>query len=245
MNRMLIGGFAVLLLAGGVIAIATATVMWNRDRQAFDDDMFDSEIDANFVAAANSKPEGSEEGILKRYTLLDQHDQPFKSESLQGKVHVVSFFFSSCPSTCALQNQQVANLQREFGDEGVEFVSITCDPAKDTPAVLREYASKLNAKPGWWFLTSPDLLYLRRIAGEIYTIMLEKQTHSSRLLLVDRNGEIRDTCHYNEPEPMKKFKAEIAVCLEEPVGKPATEASDPASETVSVAVEAEQPPSPE
>ena len=239
MNKAIIAGLGIVVLAGGIIALVTGSAMWRNQREDVAGGS-DFEVDPDWVPAG--PPKGADEEWLTRYTLTDQYGNKFESESMQGEVHVVSFFFSSCPSVCWLQNQQIGNLQREFDDEGVKFVSITCDPAIDTPGVLRQYAAKLNAKPGWWFLTAPDLEYLRRIASEVYMVALEKQTHSSRLLLVGRNGEIRASCHFNEPEELAKFKETIHECLREEYDPSAAE-PEASADVESLA--AEEPPSPE
>lgn len=226
MNKAVIGGLAIVTLAGGIIALATGAVLYNRAQKPVALEPIATEVDPDYTPAR--PPKGANADWLKRYTLTDQFGKEFESEQMTGEVHVVSFFFSSCPSVCWLQNQQVKNLQNEFHDEGVQFISITCDPARDKPAVLKQYAQKLGAKSGWWFLTSPDLKYLERIAAEIYTVSLQKQTHSSRLLLIDRNGETRGTYHYNEPEEMSKMKQMIRVCLQEEM-KPKIPAEEPPS----------------
>src|SRR5215207_4062973 len=80
----------------------------------------------------------------------------FYSDVLKGKTVVVNAFFTTCTSVCPPMNRNMEKIQEVFGDRvgrEVFFVSITVDPAVDTPARMKEYAQKFHAGPGWVFLT--------------------------------------------------------------------------------------------
>jgi protein SCO1 len=90
--------------------------------------------------------------------LLDQdgNKKRFYSDVLKGKTVVVNAFFTTCTSVCPPMNRNMEKIQDAFGDrvgKDVFLVSISVDPATDTPARLKEYASKFHARPGWLFLT--------------------------------------------------------------------------------------------
>jgi protein SCO1/2 len=90
--------------------------------------------------------------------LLDQDGKKlrFYSDVLKGKSVVVNAFFTTCTSVCPPMNRNMEKIQEAFGDrvgKDVFLVSITVDPATDTPPRLKEYAEKFHAKPGWLFLT--------------------------------------------------------------------------------------------
>jgi protein SCO1 len=90
--------------------------------------------------------------------LVNQHGEKmrFYSDLLKGKVVVINSFFATCAGSCLPLNRNLEKLQRALGPhmgEDVFFVSISVDPAVDTPASLKAYAKKLNAGPGWYFLT--------------------------------------------------------------------------------------------
>jgi cytochrome oxidase Cu insertion factor (SCO1/SenC/PrrC family) len=130
-------------------------------------------------------------------------------------VYVTSFFFSSCPASCLRQNEKTRELQREFGKQGVQFVSITCDPEIDSPSRLREYAAKLQADPKEWWMLTGDLTYIRRIASEIFQIALDKQTHSEKFFVTDKWGNIRGNYHWNQLAEMTELKTELKELLAE------------------------------
>ncbi|HEV8189366.1 MAG TPA: SCO family protein [Pyrinomonadaceae bacterium] len=80
----------------------------------------------------------------------------FYSDLLQNKVIVINSFFATCKGSCLPLNRNLEKLQKALGDhmgKEVYFVSISVDPTVDTPANLKAYAKKLNAGPGWYFLT--------------------------------------------------------------------------------------------
>jgi protein SCO1 len=90
--------------------------------------------------------------------LTNQDGKPVRlySDVLQGKTVVVESFFTTCTGTCPLMNATFGKIQKAVGDrlgKDVFLVSITVDPATDTPAKLKEYASHMKARPGWIFLT--------------------------------------------------------------------------------------------
>ena len=115
-----------------------------------------------------------------------------------------------------MQSGKVRELADQFGPDGVVFLSITCDPAIDTPATLQNYASIFNADPeDWLFLTSTDMLYLRRVGAEVYQVPVDKQTHSERLVVVDKWGEIRAKVHWNKPEEILRLRGMLPELLAE------------------------------
>ncbi len=147
------------------------------------------------------------------FMLTERSGRPFHSSSLKGHVWVASFFFASCPSTCVRQNEVVARLQEEYGNRGVKFVSITCDPENDTPERLREYAAKFQARPDQWFFLTGDLTYIRLVGQDAFQVPVAKQTHANRLMLVDQNGKLCGSFNWNEARQLKKLREKIESLL--------------------------------
>jgi len=186
------------------------------------------EIDREYVKL----PADSSQPWLKDFTLTERSGKQVGTKDLAGKVYVTSFFFSSCPGSCIRQNEKVKEIQSQFGKQGVQFVSITCDPDIDSPVRLREYAAKLQADPKeWWFLTG-DLTYIRRIAAEIFQIAMDKQTHSEKLFVTDKWGNIRGFYAWNDLAEVTALKASHTKLLAETsppadLEKPASTATEP------------------
>ena len=90
-------------------------------------------------------------------TLVDQDGAKVRLRELvdPSKPVLLQFIFTSCSTVCPLMGATFANFQRRLGDESkeVRLVSISIDPDHDTPARMKEFLQKLDARPGWTFLT--------------------------------------------------------------------------------------------
>lgn len=99
--------------------------------------------------------------------LVDQAGEPVALASvLDGDEPVlVNFLFASCPATCPVATAIVANMRQALGPEGraLRILSISIDPAHDTPAVLQAYARRHGIGPGWRLLTGD--------AGQVRTVL--------------------------------------------------------------------------
>src|SRR5207244_4040110 len=117
---------------------------------------------------------------------------------LRGKVVAVTFVYASCADTCPLLTAKLAGIQAKLGPEfgsRVFFASVTVDPERDTPEVLKRYAEAHKANPaGWAFLTgSPAEI---RDVERRYGIYFKKDArgdvdHTFLTSLVDQNGTLR------------------------------------------------------
>lgn len=114
------------------------------------------------AAAAKPTPNAKGESPAKNYftdvVLVNQNGEKmrFYSDLLQGKVVIINSFFATCAGSCLPLNRNLEKLQAGLGarmGKDVYIVSISVDPQVDTPAQLKAYAKKLNAGPGWYFLT--------------------------------------------------------------------------------------------
>ena len=90
--------------------------------------------------------------------LLDQDGRKvrFYTDVLKNKVVVINTFFTTCTSICPPMNRNFEKMQEALGErlgKDVFLISITVDPATDTPTRLKEYGKRFHAKPGWLFLT--------------------------------------------------------------------------------------------
>ena len=119
--------------------------------------------------------------------LLTQDNQPvhFYDDLLKGKIVVINFIFTTCTGICPPMTANLARVQSYLGDHvghEVNFISISVDPATDTPAEMKKYAARFQAKPGWYFLTgSKENLdqVLRKLGGYVE----DKGDHSTRLII--------------------------------------------------------------
>lgn len=80
----------------------------------------------------------------------------FYSDLIKDKVVVLSFFYTSCIYTCTTQGKTFSELQSLLGDrlgKSVFLISVTTDPARDTPARLKAWSKDYNLQPGWTLVT--------------------------------------------------------------------------------------------
>jgi protein SCO1 len=129
--------------------------------------------------------------------LTDQDSQPFSLARQRGKVAVVTFIYASCVDTCPLLTAKMVGLQKKLGKDfgsRVYFVSITVDPERDTPEVLRKYGEAHSANlAGWAFLTSPAEI---QDVTRRYGIFVKKQErgdvdHTFLTSIIDQSGTLR------------------------------------------------------
>jgi len=105
--------------------------------------------------------------------VLTTHDNKtvrFYDDLVRGKVVLVNFMFTSCKRFCPATTPNLVRVQAALGDRvgrDIFLYSITLDPLTDTPEVLKDYAKKAGAGPGWTFLTgkAEDIGKLRRKLG--------------------------------------------------------------------------------
>jgi protein SCO1/2 len=137
-------------------------------------------------------------GPAPQFTLTNQNGKRIALTDLRGKVLAITFIFASCVDTCPLLTAKMAGLQDRLGaDFGprVYFVSITVDPERDTPEVLKRYAQVHRANPaGWAFLTGTPA-EVREVARR-YGVFYKKTPrgdvdHTFLTSLVDRSGTLR------------------------------------------------------
>jgi protein SCO1/2 len=143
--------------------------------------------------------------------LTDQEGKPFSLDRLRGKAVVVSFVYTTCNGTCPATTAGLARVQRALKQANlwgrrVEFVSISLDPARDSPAVLASYARLYGADlTAWHFLTGePERVAEVIAAWGMWAKFGPSGTldHPSRIFLVDPEGRQREiyNLEFFEPE---------------------------------------------
>ena len=142
---------------------------------------------------------------LPAFTLTAQDERPYGLGDLRGHVWVANFFFTSCPFSCPRLTRHMERVQEALRAEGdaVRLVSFSVAPEVDTPARLREYATRYHADARWKFLTgpAPDV---QRVSQEGFQVAMEIAApdasarpsnfnilHGEHIMLVDAQGRIR------------------------------------------------------
>ena len=161
-------------------------------------------------------------GAVPSFQLTNQNGQPFGSSQLAGKIWVADFIYTTCPGPCPMISGRMSELQKPLEKTDVHLVSFSVDPEKDTPAVLRGYAEKLQAEPERWdFLTGPKSV-IYKLSHDGFKLAVSDGSdaqglpvHSTRMVLVDRHGQIRGYYDATEPEAITKLLADTNHLLRE------------------------------
>ncbi len=128
--------------------------------------------------------------------LLDQRGRPFSFATTNGRTTIVSFIYTRCRDAqmCPLVAAKFARMQRELRGAPIRLVTVTLDPAYDTPIVLARYGAAYGANPAvWTFVTGPAAA-IDDVAGRL-GILVERPrpgviVHSEAAIIVDADGRI-------------------------------------------------------
>jgi cytochrome oxidase Cu insertion factor (SCO1/SenC/PrrC family) len=126
-------------------------------------------------------------GYFPNVELLTQDNQPvrFYDGLLKGKVVLINFMFTTCPGVCPPMTANLAKVQSYLGDrvgKEVVIISVSVDPAVDTPAALKKYADMFKARPGWYFLTGKKE-NVDRVLSKLGGYVADRTQHSSVLII--------------------------------------------------------------
>lgn len=133
------------------------------------------------------------------FEFINQDSLLIGNVDYEGKVFIVEFFFTSCPSICPIMNKNLVEIQDEFVNEdnfGIASFSIT--PEYDTPMVLKEYAERYGISDLDWHLMTGDQEEIYTLANKGFNIFAAEMPdapggfeHSGLFALIDKNGYIR------------------------------------------------------
>lgn len=172
-------------------------------------------------------------GPAPQFELTDQDGKKITNKDYEGKVYVLEFFFSTCPTICPRMNQNMLKIQTKFAkDTQFGIASITINPEYDTPKVLKEHATALGATSANWHFLTGDKKYIMNLANKGFNIYAGENSkvnggfeHSGLFALIDKKGNIR--CRrdeYNNPimyydgleaKGVQAIKEDIELLLEE------------------------------
>lgn len=141
-------------------------------------------------------------GELPAFTLTDRSGATVTLATLAGRPWIADLVFTRCQLSCPRMTERMASLGQRLAP-GVRRVSLSVDPAHDTPAVLAEYARQHKAESLDWLFLTGDEAEMRRLAVEGFKLGVapadpsdpraaqEPVTHSTRFVLVDGQGRVR------------------------------------------------------
>ncbi len=183
-------------------------------------------------------------GRVPAFSLTERSGRRIGRDDLLGHVALIDFIYTECTETCPTQSLRFAQIQQRFaGVRDLRLVTITVDPQHDTPEVLGRYAARYGADERWWFLTGDqrDIYCLARDGFHLSVVDSSSGQppncgsalrfgpatawashgsrglimHSARLVLVDRQGEIRAYHLATDADAGEKLEANLRTLLGE------------------------------
>lgn len=144
---------------------------------------------------------------VQNISLTNQLNQPINSSDIQGKIIVIDFFFTHCPSICPTLTQHMRKLQTSFKNPSgknvadsmiVQFLSFSVDPERDSIAALKAYADKYNIDhDSWWMLTGNKKIIYDFGINELKLTLIDGENvdtnfiHTDKFVLLDKHHVLR------------------------------------------------------
>lgn len=165
------------------------------------------------VATACTKkalPEIEVYGDLPReLAFTTQEGKAFSRADVEGKVSVVNFIFTRCPTVCPTFTMKMQKLGKEL-PKSIQLLSFSVDPEYDTPERLQSYAADFDADPARWRFLTGDAKQLRETVEGAMKIRMDEVSrdergvpdivHGVHFVLLDREGRIRGYYDSDEAE---------------------------------------------
>ncbi len=172
------------------------------------------------------------------FEFINQDGKTINNKTYEGKVYVVEFFFTTCPTICPIMNRKMVKVQDEFfGNPDFGIASISITPDIDTPEVMKNYAKEKGINHKHWHLLTgknEDVVYALANSGfKLYAGKGDEDhggfEHSGLFALVDKNGYIRSRkdehgnpiMYYRAlkedifPDQIQELKEDIKILLNE------------------------------
>jgi protein SCO1 len=170
---------------------------------------------------------------VPKFELTNQNNKKITNKDYEGKVYVVEFFFTTCPSICPKMNKNMIEIQNKFfGNPNFGIASISINPENDTPQVLKSHADLIGVKSTNWHMLTGNQDYIFDLSYKGFNVYAGKNPnipggfeHSGLFALVDKKGIIRCRKDENEnpivyydgieKEGVKAIMKDITLLLEE------------------------------
>lgn len=146
---------------------------------------------------------------VPQFSFINHNEKTITNEDYKGKVYVVEFFFTTCPTICPRMNRNLVQIQNTFSQyEDFGVASFTINPEFDTPEVLKAYAEKYGITNPNWHLMTGDKQVIYDLANIGFNIYAGENPnveggfeHSGNFALIDKNGFIRSRKdHFGNPK---------------------------------------------
>ncbi|WP_157603287.1 SCO family protein [Spirosoma telluris] len=133
------------------------------------------------------------------FKFVSQYGDTVTAHTLDNKIYVADFFFTSCPTICPKMKVQLKRVYEKFkGNPEVMLLSHTIDPDHDSVAVLNEFAKNLGVTGKQWLFVTGDRDKIYDLGQTSYMVTAQADStapggvvHSGAFILVDKAKHIR------------------------------------------------------
>ena len=200
-------GFAFIILVFGIIFVPKIIDRIS-DGDIIRDESRSKNVSTSVIEGENKKSLKSDLVYLEingqpkkvpNFSFTNQDGKTITNEDYLGKVYVIEFFFTTCPTICPIMNRNLVEVQNQFKDiENFGVASFTINPDTDTPEVLKAYADKYGISNENWHLMTGNETEIYKLANEGFNLYTAKEEsveggfeHSGNFALIDKEGFIR------------------------------------------------------
>jgi protein SCO1/2 len=173
------------------------------------------------VLSYKINPEGNKDYYTISYLgFTDQNGMQVSTETIENKILIANFFFTSCPSICPPMRNELIKISNEFFNEkDVLLISHSIDPKNDTIEVLKNYSEATEVPSSKWLFVKSSEANTKKQAQQFMTNFKPNKYgtdfyHSSYVALVDKNQMIRGFYNSLVSEDIVRLKADIRMLLE-------------------------------
>ena len=221
-------GISFIILIFGIYAVPKIV-----DRIKNGDVVKGNRLDNIGAKASNADEKLVTIGKAPKFELTNQDKIKISNEAYKGKVYVLEFFFTTCPSICPKMNMSMLEIEKTFfGNPNFGIVSITIDPAHDTAQVLKDHRKLLGVKSSTWNFLTGDKAAIMDLSNKGFNLYAGENAkvsggfeHSGLFALIDKEGNIRcrkddfgnPILYYDglEKKGVRDIQEDIKILLEE------------------------------
>lgn len=153
---------------------------------------------------------------IPAFELVNQDGQSSNIDLWNGKIVVVDFFFSHCPSICPKMTASLKSVQNAFDEKEIWITSFSIDPERDDPEQLKKYAGKFQINTANWQLLTGDKKDIYKLARNGFMIVAtdgdggeDDFIHSEKLVLIDKQKRIRGYYNGTDKQEVTKLIQDI------------------------------------
>ena len=158
---------------------------------------------------------------VKNISFTNQLGQKVSLDDLKGKIIVLDFFFTHCPSICPSLTRNMKKLQDSFqkNDSIVQFISFSVDPERDSVPQLRKFADRFKVDhDNWWFAQADRKTLYDFAFSEIKASIADTRIdtafiHTENFFLLDSNRVVRGWYNGLDTNRLSQLARDIPILL--------------------------------